>query len=358
MEIIGLDLPKRESQLSIKADDGTITDRRISTSRDRFTAVFGERPRARILLEASTESEWVARHLESLGHEVIVADPNYAPMYANRLRRTKTDKREARTLMDACETGAWRPAYRLSEARRHVRAELAVRDALVRTRTRYIALAKALVRRDGLRVPTSARAWMPARIAELDQSPTLTTEWAPLFAVFAPLNAQIGVADAHIAAFVKEDPIALRLTTAPGVGPVTARAFVATIDDIARFRSAHELEAVPRPDSERARFGGKAPARPHYQSGQRAHALVAGRSGVANPALEVPGDRRVAGVDRADRAAARETYRGGRARGPRGGHPLRDVAGRRAAPRATTPSAYAGGTTARGVAPHTGRESS
>ena len=74
MEIIGLDLHKRESQLSIKTDDGTITDRRIATNRERFTAVFGARPPARILLEASTESEWVARRLESLGHEVIVAD--------------------------------------------------------------------------------------------------------------------------------------------------------------------------------------------------------------------------------------------------------------------------------------------
>src|SRR5450759_5590114 len=95
MEIRGLDLHKRESQLSSKADDGTITDRRIVTSRERFTAVLGGRPRARILLEASTESEWVARHLESLGHEVIVADPNYAPMYANRSRRTKTAQRRA-----------------------------------------------------------------------------------------------------------------------------------------------------------------------------------------------------------------------------------------------------------------------
>ena len=115
--------------------------------------------------------------------------------------------------------------------------------ALVRTRTRYIALAKALVRRDGLRVPTRSSAWVPTRIAELALSPTLTTELSPLFAVFAPLNAQIGVADARIAAFVKEEPIAMRLTTAPGVGPVTASAFVATIDDITRFRTAHELEA-------------------------------------------------------------------------------------------------------------------
>ena len=243
MESIGLDLHKRESQLSIKADDGTITDRRIATSRERFTAVLGGRPPARILLEASTESEWVARHLESLGHAVIVADPNSAPMYATRSRRTKTDTRDARTLMDACETGAWRRAYRLSDARRHVRAELAVRDALVRTRTRYIALAKALVRRDGLRVPTSASAWVPTRIAELDLSPTFTTELAPRFAVFGPLNSQIAVADARIAAFAKADPIATRLTTAPGVGPVTASAFVATIDDIARCRTAHELDA-------------------------------------------------------------------------------------------------------------------
>jgi len=118
MEIMGLDLRKRERQRSITADDGSITDRRIATSRGRCTAVFGERPRARILLEASTESEWVARHLESLGHAVIVADPNDAPMSANRSRRTKTDQRDARTLMDACETGARGLAYRLSEARR------------------------------------------------------------------------------------------------------------------------------------------------------------------------------------------------------------------------------------------------
>jgi len=60
--------------------------------------VFAERPTARILIEASTESEWVAQCLEALGHEVIVADPNYAPMYAQRSRRVKTDRRDAEAL--------------------------------------------------------------------------------------------------------------------------------------------------------------------------------------------------------------------------------------------------------------------
>ncbi len=44
----------------------------------------------------------VARHLEPLGHEMIVANPNFAPMYATRSRRTKTDRRDAKTLMEAC----------------------------------------------------------------------------------------------------------------------------------------------------------------------------------------------------------------------------------------------------------------
>ena len=46
MEITGLDLHRRESQLSITADDGSITDRRFVTGRERFTAVFGEPPRS------------------------------------------------------------------------------------------------------------------------------------------------------------------------------------------------------------------------------------------------------------------------------------------------------------------------
>jgi transposase len=250
MDIIGVDLHKRESQLSMKGKDGRITDRRIATSRDRFTAVLGGRPRARILLEATTESEWVARHLESLGHEVIVADPNFAPMYAHRSRKAKTDQRDARTLREACETGAYRPAHRLSEARRHVRAELAVRDALVRTRTRYVALAKTLVRRDGLRVASGMAEHLAARIAPLPLSPVLREELAPLVQLLEPLNAQIAALDAHLAQRQRTDPVVALLVTAPSIGPITASAFVATVDVVDRFRSAHDLEAylglVPR----------------------------------------------------------------------------------------------------------------
>jgi transposase len=105
-------------------------------------------------MEASTESEWVARGLEELGHEVVVADPNFAPMYGTRTRWEKTDKRDARALADACASGMYREAHRASEARRQVKARLAVRDALVRQRARHLVLMGTLVRQQGLRLPT------------------------------------------------------------------------------------------------------------------------------------------------------------------------------------------------------------
>jgi transposase len=108
--------------------------------------------RTKILIESSTESEWVARCLEELGHEVVVADPNFAAMYATRSRKVKTDRRDARTLAEACRLGAYRPAHRASDRQRQVRAQLAVREALVRTRTKYISLVGALLRSEGYRI--------------------------------------------------------------------------------------------------------------------------------------------------------------------------------------------------------------
>ncbi len=79
MDHIGIDVHKKESQICILAEGGELLEQRIRTEPARFVAVLSSRPRGRIVLELSTESEWVARCLEGLGHEVVVADPNFAP---------------------------------------------------------------------------------------------------------------------------------------------------------------------------------------------------------------------------------------------------------------------------------------
>jgi transposase len=108
MDHLGIDVHKKDSQICLLAEGGELLEQRIRTEPERFAAVLGERPRACIVLEASTDSEWVARCLEGLGHEVMVADPNFAPMYATRTRKVKTDRRDARALADTCLLGAYR----------------------------------------------------------------------------------------------------------------------------------------------------------------------------------------------------------------------------------------------------------
>jgi len=116
MEYAAIDLHKKESQTRIVTQSGEVIDQRIATTRERLTQVFWGRPRMRILVEASTESEWVAQHLDDQGHEVIVADPNYAPMYGHRSRRIKTDRRDVAAPTEACQHGTYHPARRRSGA--------------------------------------------------------------------------------------------------------------------------------------------------------------------------------------------------------------------------------------------------
>jgi transposase len=236
MEQVGIDVHAGESQICSCTAEGEILEQRIRTRGDRFAEVFGNRPRARILIEASTESEWVARCLEGLGHEVIVADPNYAPMYATRSRRVKTDRRDAQALMDACRLGAYRPAHRTSDPQRQVRAELAVRDALARTRSRYISLIRALLRREGLRVRTGMARYFLRRLAELALPEPLGMVIAPLRAAMEILDREIGAADTRLAHRAEGHPVVRRLATVPNIGPVTALSFVATLDRVERFR--------------------------------------------------------------------------------------------------------------------------
>ena len=253
MEHIGIDVHKRESQICILTLEGEMIERRIQSTRQQFTKWFAGRARARVLLEASTESEWVAQTLEGFGHEVIVADPNYAPMYPERRRRVKTDRRDARMLAEAARLGSYRPAHRTSATQRQVRRQLLVRDLLVRARGRTIALVRTLVRSEGLRVRAGAADKFGTYVSALELPDELEVTIQPLLALWAQLTEQLAEIDAALVANAAANPVVQRLTTAPGVGPVIATAFVATLDEAGRFGGAHQVESylglVPSEDS-------------------------------------------------------------------------------------------------------------
>jgi transposase len=276
MDFIGFDLGKVSSQVCILSEDGELIERRIKTDRDHIYELLAERAPARVVIESSTESEWVARYLEEIGLEVVVADPNFSPMYATRSRKVKTDKRDARTLAEACRLGAYRPAHRTSDKQRHMRAHLAVREAMVRTRTRYTSLILTLLRRDGLRIRSGYAPTFLKRLAGVEMPAALREEIAPLLMLLRSLNEQIKRADERLAELAEDDEVVTRLRTVPGVGVVTATSFVSTLDDASRFAGAKQARAylglVPseRSSGERQQRGHISKAGP----GRARHMLV------------------------------------------------------------------------------------
>lgn len=185
----------------------------------------------------------MARVLEGCGHEVIVADPNFAPMYATRSKRVKTDARDARALCEAARLGAYREVRRRSERQRLRQAELAVRDSLVRARTQQINLCRALLRAAGLRVRSGAAASFVARVGELGLDPRLRETLAPSLAALTTLNAELAGCERRLMEQARSDEVVGRLLTVPGVGVITALSFAAAIDEVSRFPHAKQVRA-------------------------------------------------------------------------------------------------------------------
>lgn len=255
MEYGAIDLHLRRSQIRILAEDESVVlDRRIDTTRGEFDQVFGGRPRMRIVLESSTESEWVAQYLEGLGHEVIVADPNYAPMYGSRSRKVKTDKRDVAALALACRRGIYRAAHRASAAARTLRQTMRVRRHVVQMRSGLISVLRAVLRQEGLRLPSGSAERVLQRLDRLTVPATVTAVLEPLREVLTALTATLTTADAAVETRATGDAVAQRLMTAPGVGPVLALTFQGVMDDPVRFggdagRASAFVGLVPSEDS-------------------------------------------------------------------------------------------------------------
>jgi transposase len=263
MEYGAIDLHTRHSQIRIVNEEGHVMlERRVGTSRAELEGVFGGRAALPILVESSTESEWVAQTLEALGHTVIVADPNYLAMYGARSRKVKTDKRDVAALAAACRRGTYRPAHRASAAARALRRTLRVRRQLVRQRSALIHLLRAQLRQEGIRLASGSAERVLQRVARVALPKELARALAPLRHVLRQLTRTLTTLETQLATRARGEAVTQRLMSAPGVGPVVALTFQAVLDAPARFGgSAARVSAfvgvVPqeRSSGERRRLG-------------------------------------------------------------------------------------------------------
>jgi transposase len=249
-----IDLHLRYSQIRIiDAEGRVVRECRVRTAREVLVEAFAGFGSMRVLVESATESEWVAQSLEAVGHTVVVADPNYLPMYGERQRKVKTDRRDVVALAEANRRGWYRPAHRTSAAQWEVRQLLRSRRHLVRMRSGTMSVVRALLKQSGYRLRPGSPERAPERLAELTLPAALGETIAPLRRTVETLNEEIAVLDARCDTLAQADAVVQRLQTVPGVGPVVALTFRAHVDTVSRFASASQVSAamglVPREDS-------------------------------------------------------------------------------------------------------------
>jgi transposase len=181
---------------------------------------------------------------------VIVADPNYAPMYGEIRRKVKTDRRDVAALAEANRRGWYRATHRVSAAQRALRQQLRSRRLLVQMRSGTIALIRSLLRQSGYRLAPGSSERVPRRLAQLILPAALAETIAPLRRTVSTLTTEIAELDARLQTQADADPVVSQLQSVPGVGPVVALTFRAFVDDVGRFTAAGQLSAaiglVPR----------------------------------------------------------------------------------------------------------------
>ena len=143
----------------------------------------------------------------------------------------------------------------------------------MQARTRAISLARAITRAAGFRIRSGRTETFLTRLDALNLPEPMKATLLPLRSVIEVLDDELASADDQFAALVTNDVMVKRLTTLPSIGPITATAFVAALDDVSRFTGAGQVTSylglVPREySSGKRQYRGRIlrSAHPHVQS--------------------------------------------------------------------------------------------
>jgi transposase len=254
MEHIAIDIGGRKSFVCIREAQGRIIDSK-SVETNALGAFLKQRPQSRVVMETCAEAFSIADEALTQGHEVRVIPSVKVRALGIGHHGIKTDRRDAEVLSEVSTRVDLKGVHIPSEQSRELKAKLAARDVLVSCKVSLMNNCRGILRGERVRIKaTTPKAFakrVRAKFAERELATPVELERALVSIVF--LDGQIQLATAELDAFSKQNDVCKRLRTAPGIGPVTSVAFLATIDEVHRFEGAHDLESylglVPGEDS-------------------------------------------------------------------------------------------------------------
>lgn len=241
---IGLDLAKSVFQVhAIDADGRPVTNKALK--RHQVLPFFADLPACLVGIEACSTSHHWARQISELGHDVRLMPPSYVKAY---VKRGKTDAADAEAICEAVR----RPNMRFVAIKSlEQQAELSIhraREMLIRQRTQLTNAIRSLLAEFGIGQPRGfhqALGLIDRILAdEIRQVPDVAMEvLRTLSGQVEDLQVRITTLEKQMLKLHRENELAQRLATIPGIGVITAGAIAASVTDPSQFRSGRQFAA-------------------------------------------------------------------------------------------------------------------
>ncbi len=251
---LGIDLAKDVFQLHAIDERGkTLLTKRVK--RHKLADEIAKLPICKIGMEACGGAHYWARRFQAMGHEVKLMSPQFVKPY---VKGNKNDANDA----EACCEAVTRPSMRFVPIKQTVQQDMQalhrVRRRLVSQRTQFTDQMRGLLAEYGIVIAqgiASVMRKLPLILEDADNE--LSTDGRTLFSELYEelkfLQIRIQGYEDRIKQIAKIDERCLRLQTIPGIGPITATAFLSSVGDINVFTRGRQLSAylglVPKQSS-------------------------------------------------------------------------------------------------------------
>ena len=246
LRYIGLDVSLKRTSICVVNQVGSVVREGVVDSEPEAIATFvrSKAPKVvRIGLETGPTATWLWTELKRLGLPVICIDARHAKAIL-RMQINKSDRNDAAGIARIMQTG-WFKEVRVKDLDSHsVRALLASRALLVKIKRDLENQIRGLLKNLGLVIGRAKFNVFAARAEELiEDRPELVAAVRPLLEARKAIEQQVDDLDRKVLKLARYDAQVRKFMTAPGIGPITALCFKATIDDPTRFKRSRSVGA-------------------------------------------------------------------------------------------------------------------